>query len=90
LVVVAFLTYTNQKFLFWDETEKRIIDVLPKDHPETPPIFHPASVSTNGLYLGENDVVVGVVVSGESKAYPIIVLDCSNCPDLSLKYTSAG
>jgi hypothetical protein len=75
LIVIVFLVYTNQRFLFWDETEKRIVDVLPRDPAEIPPIFHPAFVSAGDSYLEENDIVVGVVVNGEPKAYPIIVLD---------------
>lgn len=75
LIVIVFLVYTNQRFLFWDETEKRIIDVLPRDPPEIPPIFHPTFVSASESYLGEEDVVVGIVMQGESKAYPVMVLE---------------
>lgn len=70
-MTVVSSAHTNQKFLFWDETEKRIIDVLPKDHPETPPIFHPASVSTNEPYLDENDVVVVALLARALELVPL-------------------
>ena len=75
LLIVGFLVYTNQRYIFWDETERKIVDVLPKDPSQIPPIYHPTFVSAAESYLGNDDMVVGVLKDAEAKAYPVMVLE---------------
>jgi hypothetical protein len=75
LLILGFLAYTNQRYIFWDETERKIVDVLPKDPQQIPPIYHPTFVSVEESYLGRDDMVIGVVKDTEAKAYPVMILE---------------
>jgi hypothetical protein len=73
LIISVLIVNSNRRFLFWDEEAKEIVDVLPKDPKQIPTIYHVSDTETD--YLLNDSIVVGVVVDGAPKAYPLMILD---------------
>jgi len=73
LIISVLIVNSNRRFLFWDEEAREIVDVLPKDPKQIPTIYKVSDTETD--YLLDDSMIVGVVVDGASKAYPLMVLD---------------
>ena len=73
LIISVLIVNSNRRFLFWDEEAREIVDVLPKDPKQIPTIYRVLDTETE--YLLNDSMVVGVVVDGVPKAYPLMVLD---------------
>ena len=73
IIISVLIVNSNRRFLFWDEEAREIVDVLPKDPKQIPTIYKVSDTETD--YLLDDSMIVGVVVDGASKAYPLMVLD---------------
>jgi hypothetical protein len=73
LIISVLIVNSNRRFLFWDEEAKEIVDVLPKDPKQIPTLYRVSDTET--YYLLDDSMVVGVVVDGAPKAYPLMILD---------------
>ncbi len=54
------------------EVLSRTYRVLGKD--DIPPIYHPSFVSATAAQLQPDELVLGVAINGETRAYPITIL----------------
>jgi len=75
LIVAGLLILGNQKYLFLDEEERRIVDVLPHDPPQIPTLYNAEFTGSGSTYLGDDSLVVGVHHEGVAKAYPVQILN---------------
>ena len=75
LVIIGLLILGNQKYLFSDDEERRIIDVLPKDPPQIPTLYSAEFTNWNSTYLHDDSLIIGVFYDGIAKAYPVMILD---------------
>ena len=73
IIITVLIIHSNRRFLFWDEEEREIVDVLPKDPKQIPTIYKVSNTETD--YLLNDSMIVGVVVDNASKAYPLMILD---------------
>ena len=74
VVAVAILVYTNKEHLFWDEEERAIIEVMPRDS-GIPAIYEVDYVLKDEYYLDNSSLIIGVFQNDIAKAYPIMILD---------------
>ena len=89
IVIIAILVFINQNNVLTSETEEtveiknenqiilgkpRIIPDVPKD--AIPPLDFPKYVKVSEVdFLGGNDIVIGVEINGDARAYPINILN---------------
>jgi len=67
LVIIGLLILGNQKYLFSDDEERRIIDVLPKDPPQIPTLYSAEFTNWNSTYLHDDSLIIGVFYDGIAK-----------------------